>query len=156
MAIKQNRRTFIKQLSAASIATMAAGAPVAGILSSCQSVGSVRMPSTADSVIWLFMAGGMAHTETFDPKKYTPFRKGMEGNEVLCTFPSIPTALDGIFFSEGLESLGQVMDRGSLIRSYVAADLGHILHTRHQFHCHTCYEPPQAFNVPHIGSWIAH
>lgn len=114
------------------------------------------MPSTADSVIWLFMAGGMAHTETFDPKKYTPFRKGMEGNEVLCTFPSIPTALDGIFFSEGLESLGQVMDRGSLIRSYVAADLGHILHTRHQFHFHTCYEPPQAFNVPHIGSWIAH
>ena len=102
------------------------------------------------------MAGGMAHTETFDPKRFTPFRKGMEGNEVLSTFSAVPTALDGIQFSEGLESIGSIMDRGSLIRSYVAADLGHILHTRHQFHFHTCYEPPQAFNVPHIGSWISH
>jgi hypothetical protein len=42
-----------------------------------------------------------------------------------------------------------------LIRSYVAADLGHILHTRHQYHWHTCYEPPQSVLVPHIGSWIA-
>lgn len=156
MASKQNRRTFLKKLSAASIATMAAGAPVAGLMSSCNWNREPRIPSTADSVIWLFMAGGMAHTETFDPKRYTPFREGMEGNEVLSTFPSIPTALDGVHFSEGLESLGSVMDRGSLIRSYVAADLGHILHTRHQFHFHTCYEPPQAFIVPHIGSWIAH
>jgi hypothetical protein len=42
-----------------------------------------------------------------------------------------------------------------LIRSYVAADLGHILHTRHQYHWHTCYEPPQSVAAPHIGAWIA-
>ncbi|MEX2568948.1 MAG: DUF1501 domain-containing protein [Cyclobacteriaceae bacterium] len=148
-----NRRDFLKKTSAAAIAAMSAGAPLSGMLSSCSS--REEMPSTADSVILLYMAGGMAHTETFDPKKYTPFRKGMESNEVLSTFKSIPTVLDGINFSEGLEKIGQVMDRGTLIRSYVAADLGHILHTRHQYHWHTCYEPPQSVNVPHIGSWIA-
>ena len=97
----------------------------------------------------------MAHTETFDPKKFTPFTKGMKGNSVLSTFPSLPTALDGIQFSEGLQSIGSVMDKGALIRSYVAGDMGHILHSRHQYHWHTCYEPPQTVAAPHIGSWIA-
>ncbi len=147
-----NRREFLKKTSGAAIATMAAGAPFASLLSSCESSG---IKSTADSVILLFMAGGMAHTETFDPKKYTPFRKGMESKEILSTFPSIPTALDGINFSEGLESIAKIMDKGTLIRSYVAADLGHILHTRHQYHFHTCYEPPQSVVVPHLGSWIS-
>ena len=59
--------------------------------------------SAADTVILLWMAGGMAHTETFDPKRYTAFEKGMEGNSVLSTFKSFPTVLDGISFSEGLE-----------------------------------------------------
>lgn len=147
------RRDFLKKTSAAAMATMAMGSPLSGLLSSCQS--NISIPSTADSVILLFMAGGMAHTETFDPKKHTAFRKGMHSSEVLSTFPSVPTVLDGIHFSEGLESIGKIMDRGTLIRSYVAADLGHILHTRHQYHWHTCYEPPQSVVVPHIGSWIA-
>jgi hypothetical protein len=29
--------------------------------------------ATADAVIVLWMAGGMAQTETWDPKRYTPF-----------------------------------------------------------------------------------
>jgi hypothetical protein len=153
MSYNPNRRDFLKKTSAAAMATMAMGTPLAGLLSSCSSKDTI--PATADSVILLFMAGGMAHTETFDPKKHTAFRKGMHSSEVLSTFPSVPTVLDGIHFSEGLESIGQVMDRGTLIRSYVAADLGHILHTRHQYHWHTCYEPPQSVVVPHIGSWIA-
>lgn len=147
------RRDFIKKTSAAAIATMGLGTPLAGLLSSCDEKSPIS--STADSVILLFMAGGMAHTETFDPKKHTAYRKGMHSSEVLSTFPSFPTALDGIHFSEGLQSIGGIMDRGTLIRSYVAADLGHILHTRHQYHWHTCYEPPQSVVVPHMGSWIA-
>jgi Protein of unknown function (DUF1501)/TAT (twin-arginine translocation) pathway signal sequence len=149
-----NRRDFIKTSGAATLAALAAGSPVASMLTGCGKR-SILSSSTADTVILLWMAGGMAHTETFDPKRYTPFEKGMEGNRVLSTFKSLPTALDGIHFSEGLQSIGQVMDRGTLIRSYVAADLGHILHSRHQYHWHTCYEPPQTVAAPHIGSWIA-
>lgn len=148
-----NRRDFLKRTSAATLAAMAAAAPVTGFLSSCRE--NKKVQSKADSVILLWMAGGMAHTETFDPKRYTPFEKGLEANRVLSTFKSVPTALDNVFFSEGLESIGKVMDRGTLIRSYVAADMGFILHSRHQYHWHTCYQPPQSVQVPHIGAWIA-
>ena len=148
-----NRREFLQRSSAATLAALAAGAPMASLLSGCKSVG--KTDGTADTVILLWMAGGMAHTETFDPKRYTPFEKGMEGNRVLSTFKSMPTALDGIHFSEGLQGIGSVMDKGTLIRSYVAADLGHILHSRHQYNWHTCYEPPQTVAAPHIGAWIA-
>jgi hypothetical protein len=148
-----NRREFLQRSSAATLAALAAGAPMASLLSGCKSVG--KTDGTADTVILLWMAGGMAHTETFDPKRYTPFEKGMEGNRVLSTFKSLPTALDGIHFSEGLQGIGGVMDKGTLIRSYVAADLGHILHSRHQYNWHTCYEPPQTVAAPHIGAWIA-
>src|SRR6187549_2961840 len=89
-----------------------------------------KIPPTADTLIVLWMGGGMAHTETFDPKRYAPFEKGMDPKGVLSTFLSIPTAVDGVHFSEGLEKMAAVMDRGTLLRSSVAADLGFILHSR--------------------------
>lgn len=149
-----NRRDFIRQSGASILAAMAAGAPVSGLLTGCGRA-KAGAQSTADTVILLWMAGGMAHTETFDPKRFTPFEVGMEGDRVLSTFKPVPTVLDDVYFSEGLESIGSVMDKGTLIRSYVAADMGHILHSRHQYHWHTCYEPPQTVAAPHIGSWIA-
>jgi hypothetical protein len=149
-----NRRDFLKNTSMATIAALGTGSPMASLIGNA-SVDIASKITSADSVILLWMAGGMAHTETFDPKRYTSFEKGMEGKRVLSTFNSLPTALDGIQFSEGLQSIGSVMDKGTLIRSYVAADLGHILHSRHQYNWHTCYEPPQSVAAPHIGSWIS-
>jgi hypothetical protein len=146
-----NRREFLQRASAATLGAMAYSLP-SSILSSCSSPG---IAAKADTVILLWMAGGMAHTDTFDPKKYTPYTKGMQANSVLSTFKSFPTALDGIHFSEGLQSIGNIMNEGTAIRSYVAADLGFILHSRHQYNWHTCYEPPQTVAAPHIGSWIA-
>jgi hypothetical protein len=101
------------------------------------------------------MAGGLAHTETFDPKRYTPFEKGIKPADVMSTFPPIDTAVDRIKFSQGLERMASVMDRGTLIRSYTAGDLGFILHSRHQFHWHAGYAPPQTVACPHLGSVIA-
>lgn len=54
-----------------------------------------------------------------------------------------------------LHPVDRLMDKGAIIRSYKSADLGHILHTHHQYHWHTCYEPPQSVQAPHIGAWIA-
>ncbi|MEO0332125.1 MAG: DUF1501 domain-containing protein, partial [Bacteroidota bacterium] len=136
------RRDFLKKMGAATLASISVGLPTSSFLSSCSS--EDRMPSSIDTVILLWMAGGMAHTETFDPKAYAPYETGLDSKRVLSTFPKVPTAVDDLFFSEGLESIGSVMDKGAIIRSYRAADLGHILHTRHQYHWHTCYEPPQS------------
>lgn len=148
-----SRREFIKKMSAASLTAAATTIPMASFLSSCNKVSDLA--SKADTVILLWMAGGMAHTETFDPKAYVPYSKGVESKRVLSTFPKIPTAVDGLHFSEGLSEMASVMDKGAIIRSYKSADLGHILHTRHQYHWHTCYEPPQSVQAPHLGAWIA-
>ncbi|MCC6144764.1 MAG: DUF1501 domain-containing protein [Candidatus Hydrogenedentes bacterium] len=148
--MRLNRRDFLKTASAATLSALAAGSPRPALAS------EVAMPTaTADRMIVLWMGGGMAHTETFDPKRYTPFEPGLDANAVLSTFPSIDTVVDHIKFSEGLERIGSVMDRGTLIRTYQAADLGFILHSRHQFHWHTGYVPPQTVACPHIGAFIS-
>src|SRR3954454_9703091 len=112
-------------------------------------------PATADAVIVLWMAGGMAQTETFDPKRYTPFAPGVRVEDVLSTFPQIDTAVDHIKFTQGLEQIGSVIDRGTVIRTFNAADLGFILHSRHQYHWHTGYIPPQPMAMPHLGAVIS-
>ena len=148
----QSRRDFIKTASAATLSALAAGFPRAILAADAP---ETKLKPTADTVIVLWMGGGMAHTETFDPKRYTPFEKGMAPDSFLSTFPSIRTAVDNINFSEGLEKLAKVMDRGTLIRSYTAGDLGFILHSRHQFQWHTGYAPPQTVAAPHLGAVIA-
>lgn len=147
-----NRREFLKTASAATLSALAASFPRA--VYSADAV-TEKIKATADTVIVLWMGGGMAHTETFDPKRYTPFEKGMAPDAFLSTFPSIPTSVDGIRFSEGLEKMAAVMDRGTLIRSYTAGDLGFILHSRHQYHWHTGYTPPQTVAAPHLGAVIS-
>ena len=97
----------------------------------------------------------MAQTETFDPKRYTPFEPGVRTERVLSTFPSIDTAVDHIKISQGLERVARVMDRGAIIRTFQAADLGYILHSRHQYHWHTGYIPPQSLAMPHIGAVVS-
>jgi len=145
-----NRRDFLKTASAATLSALAAGYPRAMLAADEE-----KIKPTADTVIVLWMAGGMAHTETFDPKRYTPYETGLASNKVLSTFPAIDTAVDNIKISEGLENIAKVMDRATLIRSYTAGDLGFILHSRHQYQWHTGYAPPQTVAAPHIGSVIA-
>jgi hypothetical protein len=114
-----------------------------------------KLEPTADTMILLWMAGGQASTETWDPKKYTPFEKGMEAKAVYSTFKSIPTSVDGLQISEGLPNIAKVMHHGTLIRTFKAGDLGFILHSRHQYHWHTGYVPPQPVAAPHLGAVIA-
>lgn len=136
-----NRREFLAS-------SLAAAAP--SLLAS-----EKKINPTADTLIVLWMAGGMAQTETFDPKRYTPFAVGTPSNQVLSTFKPIDTVVDPIKISEGLENVAKVLDRGTLIRSYQAGDLGFILHSRHQYHWHTGYAPPQTAAMPHIGAVIS-
>jgi hypothetical protein len=145
-----NRRGFLKTAGAATLGALTAGYPRRVLAED-----GAKLVPTADTVIVLWMAGGMASTETFDPKRYVPFTKGMPANDMLSTFPQIDTSVDPIKFSQGLEKTASVMDRGTLIRSYTAGDLGFILHSRHQYQWHTGYAPPQTVAAPHLGAVIA-
>lgn len=147
------RREFLRSLAAAGAAAALAGEPRP--LGAAES-GRVEQPqATADACILLWMGGGMAAPETFDPKRYQPFESGVSVKNILSTFPAIPTAVDGLQICQGLEQIAQVMDRATLIRSAVQPDLGHILHSRHQYHWHTGYVPPQTVACPHLGAWMA-
>ena len=147
------RRDFLKRLAAAGAAAWASGEPQA-----VQAAGGAggRVPEArADACILLWMGGGMAAPDTFDPKRYEPFQKGLEVKRMLSTFPAINTAVDGVKICQGLENIAGVMDRAALIRSAVQPDLGSILHSRHQYHWHTGYVPPQTVACPHLGAWMA-
>lgn len=145
------RRDFLKKLGSASAATLALGGP--------QAWGSSKGPkhpeAKADSCILIWLAGGMASPDTFDPKRYLPFEQGLEVDKILSTFPAIDSSVDHIKLTKGMENIAGVMDRGTLIRSAVQPDLGHILHSRHQYHWHTGYVPPLTVAAPHIGAWMA-
>jgi uncharacterized protein (DUF1501 family) len=142
-----SRRRFLGATAGATLAALAGREP--------QMLRAAAHEATADAVIVLWMGGGMAQTETWDPKKYTPFEPGVRTEQVLSTFPSIDTVVDNIKISKGLERMARVMDRGAVIRTFQAADLGFILHSRHQYHWHTGYIPPQSMAMPHLGAVIA-
>lgn len=149
------RRDLLKRIGAATTAALMSGEP--RLFGATETSGhAVKNPEpTADACILLWMGGGMAAPETFDPKRYLPFEKGLAVEKILSTFPSIDTAVDGLKISQGLENVARVMDRATLIRSHVQADLGNILHSRHQYHWHTGYVPPITVAAPHLGAWMA-
>ncbi len=149
-----SRREYLKSIAAASTAAWMAGEP--RLIAANEAGGKIVQPKpTADSVIVLWMAGGMAAPDNLDPKKYMPFEVGLPVEQVASTFPAINTAVDNIKIASGLENIASVMDRATLVRSHVLPDLGHILHSRHQYHWHTGYVPPQTVACPHVGAWMA-
>jgi hypothetical protein len=119
------RREFLKKLALASAAAWMAGEPRQ--LFALPSGERVLNPQAkADSIIVLWMGGGMGAPDTFDPKHYEPFEVGKEVASVLSTFPSIRTNVDQIEISQGLENIAQVMNRATLVRSHIQPDLGSI------------------------------
>lgn len=148
------RRDFLKALTASAAGTLLLGEPRR--LLAAGDEGTAAAPAArADACILLWMGGGMAAPETWDPKRYRSFEVGLPVEEILSTFPAIDTVVDNIKLSSGLEHIAEVMDRATLVRSHVQPDLGHILHSRHQYHWHTGYVPPQTVAAPHLGAWIA-
>jgi hypothetical protein len=152
-----NRREFLKHSAKLGAIAMAAAGPARLVQAASP---TSRRKATADNVVLLWMGGGVAQTETFDPKPMVTFEQGMDARRVLTTYPSIPTALPGVQFCEGLENIGAFMDRGTLIRSFVAArslqqHTEQVNHLPCQYLFHTGYRPPQTVAAPHIGSMLA-
>src|SRR5437667_3935616 len=125
-----SRRDFLKTASAATLSALAAGPPRALFANEPP---EEKIKPTADTVIVLWMAGGMAHTETFDPKRYTPYESALKSEQVLSTFPQIDTRVGHIKLTQRLENNARVKDRPTLLRFYTARDLRVIIHPRHPY-----------------------
>lgn len=81
-----------------------------------------RRTRSADACILIWLAGGVAQNDTWDPKPFTPFRRGMRGDELLSTCRSIETAAPGVRLGAGLEEVASVLDRGCVVRAVTSGD----------------------------------
>src|SRR5947207_9377687 len=85
------RREFLRAMAAASAAALMANEPKLLRAGSAKAAPE-RPKAKANSCILLWMGGGMAAPETFDPKRYQPFEVGLPVEKVMSTFPAIDTA----------------------------------------------------------------
>lgn len=100
----------------------------------------------AKSVIQIFLPGGMAAQESFDPKPYAPSQyRGPLGN--------IETKLTGVRFGEHFKNLAQVADKLTICRSMTHGEAAHERGTHNMF---TGYKPSPALVFPSFGSVVSH
>jgi len=114
-----------------------------------------RIPPRADAMILIWLPGGIAQTDTWDPKQFTPFEKGMKGSELLGTCRPIPTAADGVQIGEGLENLASVLDEGCILRSLTNQTRFGAIHLKAQYYMMTGYLFPAGVKAPSIGAVVA-
>ena len=101
---------------------------------------------TAKSVIHVWLPGGWAQQETFDPKPLAPAEYRGE-------FKAIDTALPGVQFSETLPRSAAIADRITVVRSMTHGEAAHERGTHNMF---TGYRPSPALTYPSFGSVVSH
>jgi uncharacterized protein DUF1501 len=100
----------------------------------------------AQSVINIFLPGGIAAQESFDPKLLAPIEyRGPLG--------TVKTKLPGVRFSEQLKDTAEVADRICIIRSMTHGEADHDRGTHNMF---TGWRPSPAVQYPSIGSIVSH
>ncbi len=130
--------------------------------------GVVTLPQKAKRVIWLSMAGGPSHLETFDPKPKLAAMNGqpmpdsmtkgqqlaqLQGQRLTCFGPQHPFARYGknqIEISALLPHIGSVMDEICLIRSMTTDAINH--DPAHMF----MNTGSQIAGRPSMGSWVTY
>src|SRR5688500_3146725 len=69
-----NRREFLKSTLAATAVAGAAGLPGVAF---ANEPAPITQPAKANAMILIWLPGGIAQTDTWDPKKHTPYKPGM-------------------------------------------------------------------------------
>ena len=131
-------------------------------------VSSLHFPAKARRVIWLSMAGGPSHLETFDPKpklaemhgKPMPesFTKGkqiaqLQGQKLVCYGPQLPFkrfGKVGVELCELFTQLGSVADEICWVRSMTSEAINH--DPAHMF----MNTGSQIAGRPSMGSWVTY
>ena len=107
---------------------------------------SVATKVRAQSVINIFLPGGIAAQESFDPKLLAPIEfRGPLG--------AVKTKLDGVYFSELLKRTADIADKLCVVRSMTHGEADHARGTHNMF---TGWRPSPAVQYPSIGSIVSH
>jgi hypothetical protein len=102
--------------------------------------------AVAQGIIHIFLPGGMAHQESFDPKPFAP-------SEYRGPFGAIDTAIPGVQFGEFMKETAKIADKVTIIRSMSHGEAAHERGTHNMF---TGYRPSPALEFPSFGSVISH
>jgi hypothetical protein len=102
----------------------------------------------AKSVIVLWMAGGVTHIDSFDPKPEAPV-------EVRGTLDTIATKLPGVRFCETVPRLASLADELAVLRSYSHDSDDHLLSQVFTLSGRKVTQQ-QLFSEPNIGSIVWH
>jgi hypothetical protein len=102
--------------------------------------------AAAQSVIQIYLPGGMAAQETFDPKLLAPI-------EYRGPFSPLKTRVDGVHFSEVMAQTAKVADKITVVRSMTHGEADHDRGTHNMF---TGYRPSPAIQYPSFGSIVSH
>jgi hypothetical protein len=137
---KMNRRNFIQVGCLGSI-----GLSLADYLK-LQAEDGIAPNARAQSVIYIYLPGGFAAQETFDPKPLAPV-------EYKGPLSAINTNVPGSQFSQYLEQTAKIADKITVIRSMTHGETAHERGTNNMF---TGWRPSPALQYPSLGSVVSH
>jgi hypothetical protein len=100
----------------------------------------------ADSVIHIYLPGGMAQHESWDPKPFaSPDYRG--------PYTPIKTSIPGEYVGEKFVNIAKIMNKLTIVRSMTHGEAAHERGTHNMF---TGYRPSPALKFPSYGSVISH
>jgi hypothetical protein len=97
---------------------------------------------TAKNIIYLYMAGGMSHLDTFDPKP---------GRATQGPVQPLATSADGVQVSEYFPLLARQMHHVAVVRS-LSSNQG--AHEQGNYFMHTSYALRGTVKHPSLGAWM--
>ena len=107
---------------------------------------AINPNAKAQSVIYIYLPGGMAHQESFNPKPLAPVEyRGPLG--------TVNTNITGEVFSEYLTQTSKIADKITVIRSMTHSETAHERGTNNMF---TGYRPSPALQYPSFGAIVSH
>ena len=127
--------------------TLAAGV-LPGLETETQAASSFKMNGKAQSVIFLWMGGGVTHIDSFDPKPEAP-------QEIRGTISAIDTKLPGVQFGEPMTQLAKIADDLAVVRSYSHDSNDHFLSQVYTLSGHKVSRN-QLFTEPNLGAIISY
>lgn len=116
--------------------------------SALPAIASSAPAAKAQSVLFLFMAGGVTHIDSFDPKPDAP-------EEIRGTLATIDTAIPGVHFTECMPQMANAADKIALLRSFSHDSNDHLLSQVYSLSGRKVTQN-QLFSEPNIGSIISH
>jgi len=134
-----SRRHFMAQAAAAYLGVNA----ISGLNNNLLGQQKVSVKSKVDSVIYIFLKGGLSQIDSFDIKPDFAGGKGAG---------AIKTSLNGYRVSKYFPKMAKVMNKMCVINSM---STGTAAHEQAQYLMNTSYEMRGTIKHPHLGAWVS-